>query len=216
MPITPEQRAERRQLYEKARSAQSRGLHQIGRVSYFVDPSGRVWGIRIFNMNELTMFDMNVEAIKPFILDETINGKSAWITFFQFCLVNAELKPGIITSLRRVLGLPDYSRRQVWRSGFLSLDARSRLLDAIMLANYEKDFVGCMTPAVQRIDKRTGKPVVRKSISIGETMASFVYHYQIPPEQFMNMTMPQLNAYVSYANEQSRENKRNNNAGEVM
>jgi hypothetical protein len=112
-----------------------------------------------------------------------------------------------LIKFRRLLGLPDYSRKRIWKSGFLPVEIRSALLDAIMLANYEKDFVTAITQPLEQIDPRTGKKILRKGVSIGENMAAYMYHYQITPEQFNEFTMPQINAINDYSLAYSRDNK---------
>lgn len=193
---TPEEKAEhirhieqRKQQFVVERTAHARSLAQVAGTVVFTDPRGRAWGIKTFRIGEMDYFQRELmDAILRIEVVDNIKTRVLWGMFVQKCIVCADLYVGIKVKIRRALGLPDYSLRTIVKN--LIERVPPTVVNTIIEANLDKkDIVDFLNG-----DKNANVPKEIDLVGWGDFMASYLYHKDIMPKQFFELTQPQLNA----------------------
>lgn len=187
----------------------SRPLTHAAGFSNYAGPDGRVWGIRVFRLRELWFFEaLLIKAFEVTASDAPQFFKRlAWALFLQNCLVCHSLYPGIRISIRRALGLTDYSVLNVWH--LVKHVPPTRVVDPIIYANYEqKTLMDFLNRGGEDEDKGKGKGKKKNQDdnlpldSWGEVAAANYHHKNILPDDFFSLSYPQLMAVGDFAKDE--------------
>lgn len=177
-----------------------RTLGQIAGVVYHVnprDPRVRLFAIRVFTLAELEFFMMLFNSVRLF------HTEKSWLCFVQQCVESPGNHPGIWITIRRKLGLPDYSIRTICKHlfrGFKIPDAMPPIINAIIEANLEMGLIELLS------ERKKGDPESDGDYS--GTIASMFIHKGILPRDYLSMTVKQLNAIVEGADSEAASGER--------
>lgn len=113
---------------------QGYSLEEMSGAETFTDSRGREWRIRVHSLAELHRFQNPLARLWMY------PGARSWMKFFQESLMDPS--PGLYVRVRRAMGLPDFSAKEIGRA-FGMREARE-LRDRIVRANLDmgyEDFV---------------------------------------------------------------------------
>lgn len=208
MAKTPEEReahkarvAERQRNYVAERTAHARSLAQVAGAVTFTDPRGFAWGVKTFTFRELETFQADLaSAIFRISTADNIKTRVQWAAFLQKCVVCHDQRVGLRITIRRALGLPDYSIRTLLKN--LVDYVPPTILNAVVFANYEK---ATLAEFLQMPEKK--KSAEQFDSGYDDLMASFFYHKDILPKDFFDMTLSQVGAINDYAKREAEEER---------
>lgn len=178
--------------------------HEIERLSgrlLWVAPDSRAWGIKIFKLREQDYF------YRILLAAVAADSAVAWAHWAQRCVVAVEDKCGIKISIRRALGLHDFSVLYVYKKLTRGTTAIAALRDAVLDANVGMNFV----KFVERLtEPDTVKKKFKRKHAAGwpEIVASVYFNKGILPDEFLDMTLPQLDAISDYGEKEASKNTR--------
>ncbi len=176
-------------------------IERLAGKMLFVDPAGQSWGIKIFTLREHETFFYGLHGAI------VTNTPVAWARFAQKCVVAHSERPGIKVAIRRALGLYDYSAVRLYLK--LTNKYLVEFRDAVVYANTGKSFTNYANDSAKP-ETPSGKAKRNRTAGWGEVMASNYFNNGIMPDEFLGMTLPQLEAITEYGKREAGNTTRRN------
>jgi len=173
-----------------------RTLAHIAGRNHYIDKNGRMWGIKTFSLKQLDYFNnLLTNAITLTGSGNDKIKKLTWVEFVRHCLTCHTSHPGLKITIRRMLGLTDYSRRDVKH---LVKHIVPEIADAITRANLEKTIVEILNTDTKEVNKESAK--------WGEVISGCMINLHIMPDEYLDLTMPQLKSLEEYGKDEETKN----------
>jgi hypothetical protein len=190
-------------------AATARTLAQVAGVNVYVDSGFRVWGIKTFTLREFEFLEQLLrEAILTIPTYDCVKSRVMWSAFIQKCLVCHDERPGLKITIRRKLGLYDYSINAIYK--YIVKTVPPMIVNDIIKANFEYDSI------IEFLDPPKKNDVADIPCSWGDLVGSYLHHKGILPDELLNMTMPQLNSMNEVMKKESNDEHRDRRLEEYM
>lgn len=191
-------------VYEETALKVDYTLEQLGYRVTWIDPAGRVWGIKVCKLFEQDMFISGMlEAIRRSATNDNV---IAWALWFREYLCDYRGEHcGIKVKIRRLLGLHDYSLAKIIKATRNHIFLFRDIICCTTLGQGFTDFLRSCTNNIDRI-KDSPEATLDKG-GYSSLIGSMFVHKGVLPNEFMNLTQPQLNAINAYSDKESKKRR---------
>lgn len=172
-----------------------------------------MWGIRVMTIAQAEALDGELQramAVEIGDCSKRIKRKS-WARFLQAFFVSRSPAPGITITVRRALGMYDYSVfriKRMMKKRLFDMVPPVPAVDAIVCANYDiETLIKLLEKGNEEEQRADDKKKDDNPSSWGEVMASYFINAQMLPCDFFSMTLTQLDVVGEYSEDEEERSR---------